>query len=610
MNFFLYARKSTDEDDRQMLSIESQLDELRELARKEGVLIVREFVESMSAKSPGRPVFDNMVKGIERGHAEGIISWHPDRLARNAVDGGRIVHLLSVGQLKTLKFPTFWFENTPQGKFMLNIAFGQSQYYVENLTENVWRGIRQKLRRGEYPSRAPVGYLNETISHTVIVDEAKAPFVRRLFEFYATDKYSASDLCELAKDWGLTSINGMAIRPNRMSTLLTDPFYVGMFRYRAETYEGAHAAIVPNSLFEQVQRIHKRRAGPERERRSDGYPFLGLFGCGVCGGAITAESQKGHTYYRCTKKMGRPCHLKCIREEPFADALKHKTRAVSLPDDGAAAVTAIFDQWATDERTESAAALSREQTRLTDLEARLNRLLDVYLEGSLTRDEYAARKEQMLRDKADAKEKIGHIQTRGAIWLEPSRAFVERANMAEKLSFSDDLAGIRDFLKIAGSNLKLQPPENAAESRTEDARAWPEESEAEPTEGRSSPRRGVPHMRDTRADFSRPEAEALSRPVHKSLPLNAPGNQSRPSVSVAASGKSSAALESSRLSPVGIAGHRPPLKLLGKAVPQIVVEFAEPWKSVAEIAPSREWSRLAVAIRTHFDAEYAKRRGN
>jgi DNA invertase Pin-like site-specific DNA recombinase len=246
MNFALYARKSTDEDDRQLLSIEAQLDELREFARKEQIHIAREFVESMSAKMPGRPVFDGMIRELERGHVDGILSWHPDRLARNAVDGGRIVHLLSTGKLKALKFPTFWFENTPQGKFMLNIAFGQSQYFVENLVENVWRGLRQKLRRGEYPSRAPVGYLNETRTHTVIVDEAKAPFVRRLFETYANDTHSASDLCELAKEWGLTSINGKAIRPNRMSTLLTDPFYVGMFRYRGETYEGAHPPIVAN----------------------------------------------------------------------------------------------------------------------------------------------------------------------------------------------------------------------------------------------------------------------------------------------------------------------------------------------------------------------------
>jgi hypothetical protein len=84
----------------------------------------------------------------------------------------------------------------------------------------------------------------------------------------------------------------------RMSTLLTDPFYVGMFRYRGETYEGTHKPIIPNSLFEQVQRIHKRRAGPVKERRADSFPFLGLYVCGDCGGAITGERQKGHHYYR------------------------------------------------------------------------------------------------------------------------------------------------------------------------------------------------------------------------------------------------------------------------------------------------------------------------
>ena len=157
--FFLYARKSTDEPDRQILSIEAQIAELKEFAQKEQLNIAQTFIESQTAKEPGRPIFNDMILQIEQGKAEGILSWHPDRLARNSVDGGRIIFLLDTGKIQALKFPTFWFEPTPQGKFMLNIAFGQSKYYVDNLSENVKRGLRQKVRRGEYPGVAPTGYL-------------------------------------------------------------------------------------------------------------------------------------------------------------------------------------------------------------------------------------------------------------------------------------------------------------------------------------------------------------------------------------------------------------------------------------------------------------------
>ena len=149
--FFLYARKSTDEPDRQVLSIEAQIAEVKEFALREGLDIVKTFVESQTAKEPGRPIFNDMLSRIEKGEANGILAWHPDRLARNSVDGGRIIYLIDTGKIRELKFPTFWFENTPQGKFMLNIAFGQSKYYVDNLSENVKRGLRQKVRRGEYP---------------------------------------------------------------------------------------------------------------------------------------------------------------------------------------------------------------------------------------------------------------------------------------------------------------------------------------------------------------------------------------------------------------------------------------------------------------------------
>jgi site-specific DNA recombinase len=135
--FFIYARKSTDSEDRQVRSIQDQIAELKELAKKENLEVVDVLVEKQTAKKPGRPVFAEMLKRIEAGEATGILAWHPDRLARNSVDGGQIIYLVDTGVIKELKFPTFWFDPTPQGKFMLSIAFGQSKYYIDNLSENI-----------------------------------------------------------------------------------------------------------------------------------------------------------------------------------------------------------------------------------------------------------------------------------------------------------------------------------------------------------------------------------------------------------------------------------------------------------------------------------------
>lgn len=134
VNYFLYCRKSTNVKDKQVLSIEAQLSELRDFAKREGLAIIETFIEKQSAKIPGRPIFNKMIELIEKGRAQGIIAWHPDRLARNSVDGGKIIYLVDTGTIAALRFPTFWFEPTPQGKFMLNISFGQSKYYIDSLS--------------------------------------------------------------------------------------------------------------------------------------------------------------------------------------------------------------------------------------------------------------------------------------------------------------------------------------------------------------------------------------------------------------------------------------------------------------------------------------------
>jgi DNA invertase Pin-like site-specific DNA recombinase len=205
---FLYARKSTDEPERQVLSIEAQMFELREYAKKENLNIVREFVESKTAKEPGREIFNEMIASIEKNEAEGILAWHPDRLARNSIDGGRIIYLVDTGKITTLKFPTFWFDPTPQGKFMLSIAFGQSKYYIDNLSENIKRGIRQKLRNWIWPAWAPLGYINDKNARCIAVDKERAKYIKRAFEMYSTGEYPLAQIRKIINSIGLVGKKG------------------------------------------------------------------------------------------------------------------------------------------------------------------------------------------------------------------------------------------------------------------------------------------------------------------------------------------------------------------------------------------------------------------
>nr|MBC8179867.1 recombinase family protein [candidate division KSB1 bacterium] len=261
MKYFLYARKSTDEEDRQVLSIEAQVTELHEFAQKENLVIAKEFIESKTAKAPGRAVFNEMISLIETSNEKvGILAWHPDRLARNSIDGGKIIYLVDTGKIESLKFLTFWFDNTPQGKFMLNIAFGQSKYYVDSLSENVKRGIRQKLRRGEWPGLAPPGYLNDLRTHTIVQDPTRSKIIKKLFLAYATGKHSLKYLQKLSLSLGLVSRYGnKALAVSKIQKMLKNPFYYGVFIHKGEMYQGSHEPIISKQLFDKVQRVMEQR---------------------------------------------------------------------------------------------------------------------------------------------------------------------------------------------------------------------------------------------------------------------------------------------------------------------------------------------------------------
>lgn len=232
--YILYARKSTDTEDKQVLSIEAQLAELRKFAKDNDLVVIDELIEKRTAKIPGRPVFNSMIKRIENGKANGILAWHPDRLARNSIDGGQIIYLLDQTILNYLRFPVFQFENTSQGKFMLSIMFGQSKYYVDNLSENTKRGLRARVRNGDFPSQAPFGYLNDSRSKTIVLDKRYAPLVKEIFEKYARGNQTMSQLADFLRDNGAITRTGKVFKDDKVKSILQNPFYYGYFIYKGE----------------------------------------------------------------------------------------------------------------------------------------------------------------------------------------------------------------------------------------------------------------------------------------------------------------------------------------------------------------------------------------
>ncbi|OHA41516.1 MAG: hypothetical protein A3H68_01720 [Candidatus Taylorbacteria bacterium RIFCSPLOWO2_02_FULL_46_40] len=287
--YFLYARKSTEDDDKQVMSIEAQLFELREFARKENLEILREFQESKSAKKPGRGLFNEMMKLIEHGEANGIVSWHPDRLARNSVDGGRIIYLVDTQKIISLLFPTFWCEPTPQGLFMLQVAFGQSKYYSDNLKQNVERGIRQKLRRGEWLVKAPFGYVNNPKTRNIEPDVVKAKVIMRAYEEYSKGTHTLVSMAQFLADHGVTQRAGTPLVKASVKRILTNRAYLGLVKHRGEYFPGSFAPILSPTLFEAVQKRLSERAHPRHSKISHNFPFTGLFRCGECSSMITAQ---------------------------------------------------------------------------------------------------------------------------------------------------------------------------------------------------------------------------------------------------------------------------------------------------------------------------------
>ncbi len=377
-----------------------------------------------------------------------------DRLARNSLDGGKIIYLVDKGVVKDLKFPTYRFDDTAQGKFMLSIAFGQSKYYVDNLSENIRRGIRQKIRNGVYSGPAPVGYLNDPITRTIVIDKDKAPLVRKMFELYATGNYTLDRLTNTMNSLGFATRNNKPLRHNRCQSILSNPFYYGLMYYWGELFEGSHEPIITKKLFEKCQTVMRRRGKP-RKQAQHYIALRGFMRCGECGRIITAEIQKGHTYYRCTKRQRR-CSQKYTREEALEKQINDIFQKVSLSDDWA---SKIINELRKDKEKDTQSLLTHLQNlrkKLSSIDTKISKLIDIYLEGSLTKEEYTRKKERLVNEKKELQESIRDFADEGNNWFEQAREFVTSLTEARCVLREGNLELKKEFLKKIGSNFILK----------------------------------------------------------------------------------------------------------------------------------------------------------
>lgn len=334
LKYCLYARKSSESDERQAMSIDSQIKEMQALAKSEGLFVTTIKRESHSAKlSSSRNIFNQMLYEIRNNTYDAILTWSPDRLSRNAGDLGSLVDLMDTGKLKEIRTHSQRFTNNPNEKFLLMILCSQAKLENDNRAINVKRGIRAKCEMGWRPCMPPLGYYTRAATggvRDVIIDEVRAPFIVKIFEMSATGK-SGRYIKQWLIDNNIKTRKGNIICLSMIYKILKSSFYYGSFEYPRNSgnwYSGKHIPLISKKLFDDVQ---KALIVPQKSKwGSKDFPFKGFLKCYTCGSTIVGEekfkklrdgSTNRHVYYHCSRQVNYNCPEKYVRESSIISEL-------------------------------------------------------------------------------------------------------------------------------------------------------------------------------------------------------------------------------------------------------------------------------------------------
>ncbi len=335
IKYCLYARKSTESEERQILSIDSQIKEMLTIAQRENLNIVEIKRESHSSKEVGqRPIFNQMISEIREGKYNAILTWAPDRLSRNAGDLGSVVDLMDQKLLTEIRTHGQIFTNNPNEKFLLMILGSQAKLENDNKAVNVKRGLRTRCEMGWRPGVAPTGYLNEKYVDKKCqcrLDPKRAPFIKQMFEKVGNEQWSGRKTYMWLRDIGFKTKTGKPLNLGNVYLLLRNTFYYGEFEYPVGSgnwYQGKHTPIISKELFDKVQESLNENFIPKTESKE--FAFTKLIKCGYCGSGICADEKfkklkdggvNRHVYYFCSKGRNTDCKNPAINEPDLIDEL-------------------------------------------------------------------------------------------------------------------------------------------------------------------------------------------------------------------------------------------------------------------------------------------------
>lgn len=426
--YAIYARKSTEDSERQVISIATQVGRSRERFGDLNIAFVIE--EEKSAFIPdNRPKFSALLNQIEQGEIDGLLAYHPDRLARNEIDGARLTYMLRRGQLKDLRFDTYSFENSAEGIMYLQLAFSQSQYSSAKLSRDVSRGLDQKRKMGLPPGLAPEGYLNNKQKPKGLKDWRKDskrfPLVAKMWELFLARQYSVSEIRRIANEqWGYHTVRGarQGNQPLGLSTLyriFSNIKYAGHFYWNGELHRGRWQPMISLDQFDQAQEMLGGRSRPRPKHLF--FPYgTGLIRCGQCGGWITAEQTrkfvKGlgrtrvYSHYHCTHRKGnKRCRQKSLTEQAIEERIESALSSIQMMPE--------FVEWADNVMSEREKNWSQGRDRdlapsrrmAADLEKKLDQLKRGLYQGQIDHEFFVRERKLLSEELAHVKDRLTKV---------------------------------------------------------------------------------------------------------------------------------------------------------------------------------------------------------